>query len=165
LAQPKTKTAMVIRKADTDDIPSLVRLGREMHEEAPTFDMVDFDEEKLTALAASPAMTDHGASFLAEVNGEAIGMFCGVIVPHYFGNALMANDLCLFVTKSRRGGTAAYRLIKAFESWAFANGAEVLRFGISTGVDAERTLKLYEKLGYKLEGYQINKYHNKGVGK
>ena len=74
----------------------------------------------------------------------------------------MANDLCLFVTKPKRGGTAAYRLIKAFEAWAIAHGAVVLRFGISTGVEADKTLKLYEKLGYKLEGYQVNKYYQGG---
>lgn len=158
----EVKTALVIRKADADDIPSLVRLGREMHEEAPTFNIHDFDEEKLIALAHSPAMTEHGASFIAEINGEAIGMFCGVVVPHYFGHTLMANDLCLFVTKPKRGGTAAYRLIKAFEAWAIAHGAVVLRFGISTGVEADKTLKLYEKLGYKLEGYQVNKYYQGG---
>ena len=163
MAQPKTKTAMVIRKADTDDIPSLIRLGREMHEEAPTFNMLDFDDQKVIALFNSPPMVESGACFIAEDQGEAIGMFCGVVVPHYFGNMLMANDLCLFVTKSRRGGTAAYRLIKTFESWAIAKGAVSLRFGISTNVEPERTLKLYEKLGYKLEGYQVNKYHNKGA--
>ena len=161
----KVKTGLVIRKADTDDIPSLIRLGREMYEEAPTFNMLDFDDQKVIALFNSPQMVECGACFIAEDNGEAIGMFCGLIVPHYFGHALMANDLCLFVSKPKRGGTAAYRLIKTFESWALAHGAEVLRFGISTGVDTERTLKLYEKLGYRLEGYQVNKYHSKGAVK
>ncbi len=161
MAQPKTKNALTIRMADTDDLPSLVRLGREMHQEAPTFNMLDFDEHKLVALFNSPGMVEHGACFIAEDNGEAIGMFCGVVVPHFFGHSLMANDLCLFITKSRRGGTAAYRLIKAFESWALAHGAAALRFGISTNVEPDRTLKLYEKLGYKLEGYQVNKYYTK----
>ena len=161
MAQPKTKTALLIRKADTDDIPSLISLGREMAAEAPTFNMLDFDDQKVVALFNSPAMVEHGACFIAEDKGEAIGMFCGVVVPHYFGHMLMATDLCLFVTKSRRGGTAAYRLIKAFEAWALAHGAVSLRFGISTNVEPDRTLKLYEKLGYKLEGYQVNKYYTK----
>ena len=158
----EVKTGLVIRKADIDDVPSMIKLGMEMHEESPVFNMVDFDGDKLMSLAKSGAMTDFGASFLAEINGEAIGMFCGIVVPHYWGHMLMANDLCLFVTKSRRGGTAAYRLIKAFEAWAIANGAVALRFGISTNIEPERTLKLYEKLGYKLEGYQVNKYYQGG---
>ncbi|MBT7542385.1 MAG: GNAT family N-acetyltransferase [Gammaproteobacteria bacterium] len=165
MGQPKTKTAMVIRKADTDDLPSLIRLGREMHQEAPTFNTLDFDEQTLVALFNSPGMVEYGACFIAEDKGETIGMFCGLVIPHFFGHSLMANDLCLFVTKSRRGGTAAYRLIKTFESWAIAKGAVSLRFGISTNVEPERTLKLYEKLGYKLEGYQVNKYYNKGAEK
>ena len=161
----KTKTAMVIRKADTDDIPSLIRLGREMAAEAPTFKMLEFDDKKVIDLFNSPAMVDLGACMIAEVDGEAIGMFCGLVLPHYFGHMLMANDLCLFVSKSKRGGTAAYRLIKKFESWALAKGAVSLRFGVSTNIEPERTLKLYEKLGYKLEGYQVNKYYTKGESK
>lgn len=158
----KVKTGLVIRKADTDDIPSLIRLGREMHEEAPTFNMLDFDDQKVVALFNSAPMVDGGACFIAEDNGEAIGMFCGIVVPHYFGHMLMANDLCLFVSKPKRGGTAAYRLVKTFENWAIAKGAVSLRFGISTNIEPERTLKLYEKLGYRLEGYQVNKYYSKG---
>jgi len=106
--------------------------------------------------------------FLAEnEDNEIIGMFLGVIVPHFFGNDLMANDLCMFVKKAHRGSTAAPRMIKAFEKWAFANGAKVLRFGVSTGVEAERTLKLYQKLGYTQTGYLVDKYYqpNKGEKK
>lgn len=157
----EVKSNLVIRKADTDDIPALIRLGREMAAEAPTFKMLDFDDQRVIDLFNSPVMVDMGACFLAEEKGEAVGMFCGVVVPHYFGHMLMANDLCLFVSKSKRGGTAAYRLIKTFETWALAKGAVSLRFGVSTNVEPIRTLKLYQKLGYELEGYQVNKYYNK----
>ena len=162
MGQPsEVKPALVIRKADTDDIPSLTRLGREMAEEALTFKMLDFDDQKVIDLFNSPVMEECGGCFIAEDKGEAIGMFCGTVIPHYFGHMLMANDLCLFVTKSRRGGTAAYRLIKTFENWAVAKGAVSLRFGVSTNIEPERTLKLYEKLGYKLDGYQVNKYYKR----
>ena len=150
--------ALKIRQGDVDDIMQLVELGKEMHEEAPSFNQMDYDPKKLVQLGI--VLSEQGGMFLAEKdNDEVIGMFLGVIVPHFFGSDLMANDLCLFVKKKYRGGTAAPRLVKAFEKWAFASGAKVLRYGVSTGVEAERTLKLYEKLGYKQTGYLVDKYY------
>lgn len=150
--------ALKIRQGDVDDIVQLVQLGEEMHAEAPSFNQMDYDPKKLMQLGLM--LSEQGGMFLAEKeDNEVIGMFLGVIVPHFFGSDLMANDLCLFVKKEYRGGTAAPRLIKAFEKWAFANGAKVLRYGVSTGVEAERTLKLYEKLGYTQTGYLVDKYY------
>ena len=150
--------ALKIRQGDVDDIVALVELGREMHAEAPTFNKMDYDPKKLIQLGIG--LSEQGGMFLAEKDdNEIIGMFLGVVMPYYFGNNLMANDLCFFVKKEHRGSTAAPRLIKAFEKWAWANGATALRFGISTGVEAKRTLKLYEKLGYSPDGYLVNKYY------
>ena len=150
--------ALKIRQGDVDDIVALVELGREMHEEAPAFNKMDYDPKKLLQLGV--VLSEQGGMFLAEKDdNEIIGMFLGVVMPHYFGSDLMANDLCFFVKKEHRGSTAAPRLIKAFEKWAWANGATALRFGISTGVEAKRTLKLYEKLGFSQDGYLVNKYY------
>ena len=150
--------AVKIRQGDVDDIVALVELGREMHAEAPSFNQMDYDSSKLLQLGVM--LSEQGGMFLAEKDDkEIIGMFLGVIVPHFFGQDLMANDLCFFIKKDYRGGTVAPRLVKAFEQWAWANGTKVLRFGVSTGVEAERTLKLYEKLGYTQTGYLIDKYY------
>ena len=150
--------ALKVRQGDVDDIVQLVELGREMHAEAPSFSQMDYDPAKLLQLGVM--LSEQGGMFLAEKDDkEIVGMFLGVIVPHYFGNDLMANDLCLFVKKEHRGSTAAPRLVKAFEQWAWANGVKVLRFGISTGVEAKRTMKLYEKLGYSQNGYLVDKYY------
>jgi len=150
--------ALKIRQGDVDDILQLVELGKQMHDEAPSFNQMDYDPKKLLSLGVM--LSEQGGMFVAEKeDSEIIGMFLGVIVPHFFGNDLMANDLCMFVKKAHRGSTAAPRMIKAFEQWAFANGAKVLRFGVSTGVEAERTLKLYQKLGYTQTGYLIDKYY------
>jgi GNAT superfamily N-acetyltransferase len=146
-----------IRKADENDIPSIIKLGLEMRNEAPAYEMLDFDEDKIEELLRSDVMAKMGAIFISEKDGEVIGMFAGLVVPHYFGHQLMANDLCFFVSKEHRGGTTAVRLIKAFESWCWSVGADTLRFSVSTNVSPERTLKLFLKMGYEHGGYLVNK--------
>jgi GNAT superfamily N-acetyltransferase len=147
-----------IRRANDDDIPAIIGLGLEMKTEAPTYSMMDFDEAKIEELLRSKIMADVGGVFLAEKDGVAVGMFIGLVIPHYFGHQKVANDLCFFVSKVHRGGTTGVRLIKAFEEWCWSVGADTLRFSVSTNVSPDRTLKLFLKMGYDHGGYLVNKH-------
>jgi GNAT superfamily N-acetyltransferase len=139
-----------IRQGDTDDIISLISLGREMHKESPRFKGMDYDEEKLIHLGIG--LAEQGGIFLAEKNGKPIGMVLGMVTEHFFGHDLMATDLAVYVHPDHRGGTLVVRLIKKFEAWAFSMGAKVISMGVSTEVEADRTGQLYKRLGYRMTG-------------
>lgn len=140
-----------IRRGGMDDIPALIKLGAKMHKESPKFKGSDYSEEKCAQLGAQ--LVEQGGIFLAEVDEEPIGMLLGMVVPHFFGNDLISTDLVVFVEPAHRGGTLVVRLIKKYETWAISMGAKHINFGISTEIEAERTAKLYERLGYKISGY------------
>jgi len=142
--------ALKIRQGDTDDILSLIDLGRAMHEESPRFKDMDYDEEKLLNLGVN--LAEQGGIFLAEKNGKPVGMVLGMVTEHFFGHDLMATDLAVYVHPDHRGGTLVVRLIKKFEAWAFSMGAKIVSMGVSTEVDAERTSQLYKRLGYRMTG-------------
>ena len=56
-----------------------------------------------------------------------------------------------------RGTGAATDLIKTFKEWAEINEADRIQIGTITGIHAAKTVKLYEKLGFELVGYVLEK--------
>ncbi len=55
-----------------------------------------------------------------------------------------------FVLPEHRGGTAALRLIRAFQNWAKACGCKRCQMVHLTGLQPERLKHIYESLGYTL---------------
>ena len=53
---------------------------------------------------------------------------------------------------SKRNGTVAIRLVRAFQEWAKLKGAKQIYMGIGTGVNVEGTTRLYESQGLRSIG-------------
>ena len=127
-------------------------LAREMHAEG-SFKNNSWNPAKLEAALASPNV------FCALVKdqfghyGGIIGMAC----EQFFGNDVIACDLGLFILPRKRGGSAAPRLIQAFEHWAKDRGAKEVHLGQTTGVEVDRTRRLYEAMGYEVVGFNAKK--------
>lgn len=142
----------MIRAATPNDLNALLELGCAMHAES-AYHYLPFDQEKVRALLLS-CMKGFGCVFVAERDGEIIGGFFGIITEHYFCDVKMACDLALFVRPDRRGALAAVQLIEAYIDFALKQGVDPrnIQIGISTGVDIDRTAKLYERMGFERTG-------------
>jgi len=152
------ESALVIREGTPDDIPIIVAMSKELHKESPVFVGMSFNEDRLASFLRSEFMVQAGCSFIAEEDGSPVGMFLGLINPHQFSDDLMANELCYFIREEHRGGPSGLLLISAYEKWAWDRGAVLITVDVSSGIHPERTLKLYERLGFQLQGYRVNKY-------
>ena len=111
----KTK-GYTIRVGDRDDIPSMIKLGKRLHEESPRFMGMDYSEDKLFDLGK--VVAEQGGLFIAEHEGKIVGMLVGLVSEHFFGHDLMASDLTFYIDKEHRGGTLGVRLMRQFEAWA-----------------------------------------------
>lgn len=138
---------MGIRNAVTADVPNLVELGREMHQESPRFSRLSFDGDKVAMLFCSLIEGDHGFVMVAERGGQIIGGMAAYIAAHWFSQDLVATDLALFVSPDARGGACVPRLVDAYSTWATDRGASMIQLGISTGVQVTDTERLYTRLG------------------
>jgi GNAT superfamily N-acetyltransferase len=85
--------------------------------------------------------------------GRCIGMLAGHIGAPWFSTVPIAKDLAWYVEPEHRGGMAAVRMIRAFESWAKEQGAGEVWLAQSSGVSIERTRKFSEALGYITVGF------------
>ena len=145
----------MIRVATLDDIERIVEIGKVMHQESAYKDL-PFDAEKVSHLMAG-LIDGAGVVFVAERAGHIIGGFAGGISEFWFCTSLHAFDFGLFILPEHRGGSAAIRLLAAFEHWAKDSGAVWCDVGITTGVHLEQSTRLYEKLGYNQSGILFRK--------
>ena len=132
----------MIRPMTAKDIPVLLVLGAEMHQES-RYANLDFDPQKLWQLGET--MLGNPEAWLAlvvERDGDIIGFCCGYVAPHFFGND--------------RGGTIGARLVKKYTAWCEAQGVGEPLLGVSAGITPERVGALYERMGYT-EQYTIYK--------
>jgi GNAT superfamily N-acetyltransferase len=148
-----------IRRATAADFPALVEMGRDMHAESPRYRGMSYDAAKVAELAKRLAdMKDIAILLVAERAGEVIGMFVALIAERWFSQDRYITDLTVYVKPEYRGGSAFYRLVKAFEDWAEKQGVQDIAIGVSTEIHAERTVRAYQQLGYRLAGYTMVKH-------
>lgn len=136
----------MIRKATHADLPRLLELGAMMHAES-RFRVLRWNPEKLGRLLEDLIHGEHGFVWVSEKQGDVIGVAVGILLPHWCSDDLTFNDLAVFVVPEHRGGTSAMRLVRAMVTWARTMGAALITLGVSTGVHAEQTGKLFEALG------------------
>jgi GNAT superfamily N-acetyltransferase len=147
----------MIRHLEIADIPDLIDLAYEMHQES-IFRNKHFSPVKMAQLFHTAMMQDSVFfCMVGEIDGKVVGGMLGHLSQYFFGNDFMAADIGLFVKKEHRGSSVGIKLIKAFESWAKEHGAKEVNIIQSTGVEVEKTTHLMERLGYTNCGSTMKK--------
>lgn len=131
------------------DVPALTALGEKMHNESDYKHLEYHPMEILRSVNLAP---DLYRCWVAEEDNEIYGMLVAIKHPHMFCYGTCVTELILYVTPEKRGGLAAYRLVKKLRQWADDEGAVEVSAGISTGVNVERTSALYQRLGFSEVG-------------
>lgn len=142
---------------DKSDIPALITLAREAHEES-RFSYIPFSANKVRQIVEM-AINDtkrHGL-FIAEQNRQTVGSaYCSIGEYHIGEGKLIATIQNINVSQSVRnslaGGRAAIGLFNGVQSWAKARGACELLLHVTSGIDLARTHKLAKHLGYNTIG-------------
>jgi len=138
----------MIRPANDEDLPALTALGRRMHDESPRWSRLSFDAARAHATLAMLLDNEDGLLLVAEHEGAIAGGIAAMCAPHWSSRDRVAFDLGLFLAPEARGGMDAVRLVRAYREWARGRGAVHITLGISTGVHAEQTGHLYERMGF-----------------
>ncbi len=141
----------MIRYAEESDIEQLLLLALQMHAES-RYSALEFSIDKTYDFFMSCISNPDYLLLVAEEDGQLIGGFAGYTFAHYCSDDICAGDFALYMQPDKRGGFAAYRLIKLFMGWAKMKGAKLIHLGTTTGIDAEGVAKLYERIGFKQVG-------------
>jgi GNAT superfamily N-acetyltransferase len=146
----------MIRKMVISDIPLMISLGAEMHQES-RYSNLDFDPNRLWSLGEQIIKTpDNYLAAVYEKNNKIVGFCVGYVAPHFFGNDLTSGDFAIYVLPEHRKGMVGVKLIKTYDEWCVAKGVKEPMLGVSAGITPERIGKLYKRMGYT-ETYTIYK--------
>jgi GNAT superfamily N-acetyltransferase len=149
-----------VRRATPADTPALIAMGRALHDESPRYRDMPFSEAKLVKLSSrlhGSLLCSDAVILVATAAGEIVGMTIGILAERWFNDERYVTDLTVYVKPEHRGGSAFPRMVKALEAWAAEQGVSDLAVGVSTEIHAEKTVRAYEKLGYRLAGYTMVK--------
>ena len=151
---------MKIRRIrDEADVEKMIELGAKMHAESRYMD-IPYDRAKLAEYGRAAIENPFTwGGFLAEdEQGKVYAMIAGFKAPFYFSSdAFQVTDAFVYVDKSKRGGLAAARCVKALEEWAGNVKAHEIVFGISAGINNAAAERLYTGLGYTQVGTLMRK--------
>jgi GNAT superfamily N-acetyltransferase len=133
-------------------------MARAMHAESPRYRHRNFSDVKVRGIIEYFISGPTGGAFVVEEDGVLTGMIGGVPVEDFFGTDKYASDLVIYVLPEKRGSSVLLRLVRVFEKWCFVDqGVAEVILGISTGIHAEATVRVYERLGYSLSSYGLIK--------
>ena len=143
---------MPVRLMEPKDLPAVIELGSQMHRES-VYSKFDFDENKLGRLLYNHIINPKTLfAYVGTSKGALNGVFLGSIGEHYFGTDLIASDTLWYVSPQSRGSRVGLQLLRAFENWAKERDAAEIYVGVSSGLSADKTGTMLQKLGYDVVG-------------
>lgn len=142
----------MIRSATLADVPALVELGRAMHAESPRWQGLEYVPEKVAEFFAILVGSPRGFVRVVDVGGLIVGGIVAAASEHWFSNSLTAFEIAVFVEPAHRGGMSAVRLLKEYRAWAEGLKCYPITAGISTLINQDPTIRLYELVGMRQVG-------------
>ena len=131
----------MIREATEEDLPVLVRMGREFHAatiEDSAFIAADFEASMIGYLAQG--------EWAVLIDNKQRGFLVGVIFADYWNSSVCrAHELMWWVSPKSRSGMVGPSLMKAFTSWARKCGAQTLSIAQRTNMKSNE--KTYRRMG------------------
>lgn len=147
-----------IRRATEDDAEALFVMARKFVAFAPYHDRVTATDDELRAIITY--FTANATVFVAEKHGAVIGMLVAVLVPVWYApSCRVATELAWWVEQEHRGGTAAIRLIQAYETWARNERASMVTMSNLEVGDDNRVVSMLKRMGYRM----TEQSHTKGI--
>lgn len=138
---------MLIRDPREEDLPEILRMGREFYAQTNSAEQgLGYDEQDF--LVSMGTYYDEGLFVVAEHEGELVGGVAGITVPWFMCHRdVMVHEVWLWTDPKAPAGTGD-ALRKALESWAAGIGARTTQL-FTPGNHEEGLARLYSRWGYK----------------
>ena len=134
----------MIRPATANDIEAIVALGVEFAIKSQPVHTMSVNVEKIKMVVTSAITSDDAILLVSDIDGKVEGIIFGLILPSYFSDDKILQELALY-SKKNRGGL---ELIDTFEKEARLRGIHKIIVGSKP--DFYDLKKIYERKGYKL---------------
>jgi GNAT superfamily N-acetyltransferase len=138
-----------VRKAGIADLDGYVVLARQFHQASPMRDVCDFDAVAYAEFFRSAIRNQSMAVWLAESDGEVVGIAGALLYPLYFNPShMVVQELWWFLTPDARGSGAGSEMFKSIQSWAKEVGAASLFMIALENENASQMERVYARSGF-----------------
>lgn len=145
--QDRHERSALVRPAGREDWPLLRAIRLEALVDAPEAFGSTYDGATRLSSHQWRSMIERSRYFLAERDGEVVGMVSGGFNDRHPGTHWLYG---LYVTPPARGSGAAASLVEAVVAWARGQGASELYLHVTS--IAERARAFYDKVGFRPTG-------------
>ena len=147
---------MGVRKANINDIHTLLVLCQKMHEEG-SYKGIVLSRKKLEQFFRQKIINEDSLVLVWQDKKEICGFFVADIVEYFFSEDRLAVDTLFFIIKDMRKKRGAKRLLDAYMNWARLFDIKEIALSTTNGVEIERLERLYRKLGFEKVGVMYKK--------
>lgn len=141
---------MIVRKATEADLPQYLVLAQAFHAASPMHGVIEFDVLGYSQFYLSSLQNDSVGIWLAEIDGQIVGICGAVAYPLYFNPAaLVVQELWWWLTPASRGSGAGGRMFEQIEQWAKEKNAAALFMIALEDNRAKKMENLYIRAGFK----------------
>lgn len=145
-----------VRDATEDDVFKLVEIVRRVLLESPTYRHMAFDARKTANYALDPINKVPGyfLRIIVDENDDPVGGMICYCAETAFGPDKQAFDVTIMVTEECRGKCIKqlFQIMKEYKEWALAEGALIVKMGVSSGLNMDGTSNFFERAGFKRIG-------------
>lgn len=135
----------MIRVATVDDVPRVCVMFERFMTESAYAEVATPSRRALLLLI--DLCLEVGRIFVAEVEGEVVGMLPVMLFPHPMTGGLMGEELAWWMAPEFRSGLLGPRLLVAAEAYVAAEGATLFKVVAPRGAD--RLAAFYARRGYR----------------
>lgn len=100
---------------------------------------------------------DHVLFYVSVDNGIVKGFYIATVQENWFAPTVTVFEQLLYVKPEYRGTPVAMRLVQSLERAAAALGATRVRAGVTTGVNNEKAISMYKRMGFDEVGTLVQK--------
>lgn len=144
---------MIVRPAETADMPAIIGMARAFHLESPVYRDQPFDPIKVHRLVATAIGDDDWLALVAFASGgELVGMGLFFALESYFGPSIEVGDLAFYVAPNRRGSLAAAGIMEKLLDWSVTKDAYCVDLGVNTGINTDKAGQFFEHCGFIQKG-------------
>jgi GNAT superfamily N-acetyltransferase len=141
---------VIVRKATETDLPKYIVLAESFHMASPMHGVIGFDAAGYSQFYLSSLQNDNVGIWLAEIDGEIVGICGALVYPMYFNpSALVVQELWWWLTPASRGSGAGGQMFKQIEQWSKEKDASALFMIALEDNRAKKMENLYIRAGFK----------------
>lgn len=144
-----------VRDAENWEVFRLVEITEKVLSES-VYSHISYNKEK-SANYIMDGILKRPGTFLRVIADEddviAGGIFC-VCEPMLHSDDKVAYDVTIMIDEDHRGRCIKQlvQIIEEYKAWAIAEGAKIIKMGVSSGINIDKASKFFEIMGFQRVG-------------